>query len=132
MLMVQNGLRMMGEFEGILGLGQPKNETEIKRLQKEQEKKLAAQNIKMQHELAKMAKVAKTSTGGSASTGDLREASGNQGSGRQLEEELKAIDKIIKAAMTSGTGSSGMENAIATIVHQYPAGLQALATSFNS
>merc|ERR1719161_2913699 len=46
------------------------------------------------------------------------------------EEDLRAIGNIIKQAMASGGG--GMESAIASIAQQYPAGLQALATSTDS
>jgi len=41
LLMVDHQLRMAGAFEGILGLGQPKNETEIQRLKEEMEAEMA-------------------------------------------------------------------------------------------
>jgi hypothetical protein len=123
LLMVNNQLRMNGPFEGILGLGQPKNETEIRRLQKEQEKEMASAAKKRQQAMAKMMKSANSSN---------RPQKGNkvgQGHGN-FEDDLKAIDNIIKQAMAHGGG--GMEDAIGSIAKQHPRGLQALAMSTDS
>jgi len=119
LLMVGHQLRMNGPFEGILGLGQPKNETEIRRLQEEQEKEMAAAEKKRQDDMEKM--IGKSSTGDKESQPQ-----------KEMEEELKAIDRIIKQAVASGGGAPAVEHALAHIAQQHPHGLQALAMSTDS
>jgi len=123
LLMVQHQLKMNGPFEGILGLGQPKNETELLRLQKEQQKELAGAMQKRKQEMEKMLKHAKAHK--SIPSGKR----GAQPHGN-FEDEVKAIDRIIKQAMATAGG--GMEDAIASIALQHPHVLQALAMSSDS
>jgi len=149
LLMVQNQIQIQGSFEGILGLGQPKNETEIKRRLKEQEKErmkeLAAAAKKQRQEIEKI-KTASNASGGrdmnkmkdmikAAIGGGIINGIEDGGAGNSIEmskiadEEWQAIANILKQAMVSGGG--GMESAIASIAQQHPAGLRALATSTN-
>lgn len=121
LLMVEHQLRMNGPFEGILGLGQPKNETELLRLQKEQQKEVAHAMQKRKQEIAKLGKMRKESSPLS------KQGAVPHGN---LQDELKAIDNIIKKAMANGGG--GMEDAIGNIAQQHPRGLQALAMSTDS
>jgi len=122
LLMVNNQLRMNGPFEGILGLGQPKNETEIRRLQKEQQKEPAEAMKKRKPGMPNIVPMSKA-VSPLGHKGARPHPHGN------LEDELKAIDNIIRQAMASGGGASSMEDAIANIARQHPRGLQALAMS---
>lgn len=108
LLMVDHQLRMIGAFEGILGLGQPKNETLLKEMQK-----------KMEEDMAKQ-------------VGDVNSTHRVQakGSGANSAAAMEAIKRMMRAIMGGGGGGGGgQEPPAAAVAHSPKPGFEASLAS---
>jgi len=109
LLMVDHQLRMAGAFEGILGLGQPKNETEINRMQKEMEKEMIEKQkglskaIEAANPMGKHGKQVQVKSSGTINGSDAAPGAA----------EIEAMKKMIRGAIGAAQGrEGGMEDAI--------------------
>jgi len=123
LLMVDHQLRIPGAFEGILGLGQPKNETEIRQKQKEMEAAMAKKREALSRQMT---------TNKNETTTPWRPWGGQkQKVAVDPTAAMEAIKRMLRGLGGAGGGSpgAGMEDALGAIAFDHPRELEALAMS---
>lgn len=118
LLMVDRALQMIGPFEGILGLGQPKNETKLMEQMKAQQK---AQEEALKKTLKIRAKSTLGPEGGRITIED-------NGDGKTRVKGKIDMGKALKKIIDAMSGG-GMEDAMRGIEQEQPHTIQALAMS---
>jgi len=115
LLMVDHQLRMPGSaFEGILGLGQPKNETEIQQKQKQMEEDMAAKRKVLSKQMA-------------TPLGSKKQPAQVKSSGLDPATAMEAIKRMLRGI--GGGSGGGVEDALGAFAFDHPQELEALGMS---
>eukprot|EP00746_Dinoflagellata_sp_MGD_P001459 gnl/MRDRNA2_/MRDRNA2_102742_c0_seq1.p1 gnl/MRDRNA2_/MRDRNA2_102742_c0~~gnl/MRDRNA2_/MRDRNA2_102742_c0_seq1.p1 ORF type:complete len:650 (+),score=129.91 gnl/MRDRNA2_/MRDRNA2_102742_c0_seq1:75-2024(+) len=119
LLMVNHQLRMVGNFEGILGLGQPKNETQIKELQKQMEEDMAKSIGKSNPIVQQSAPLGSRPLGSQAHIEGKVNSSGSD-SGMDSKAAMEIIKKMMRDVMGGAAAAGGGPNANAAVSQPIP------------